>query len=154
MPLREENRLDWKEDGNGVSMGTREGGIQEGFVKRHRASTLKLCLFPNFFPSHFTSPLLIPLSPAARTDVQPRDPDGQVYTCHLFQWQLPLPAPSLSPHPGHAPSSVACISSLQAQVLKPRKLLKPRSGNSTELDTSLRRFILNTFRSALALSPA
>lgn len=55
--------------------------------------------------------------------------------------------------PDHSASTVACISSLQAQVLKTRKFLKPQSGNSTELDSSLRRFILKTFQSALAPSP-
>ena len=41
-----------------------------------RASVFKLCLFPNWVPSCFTSPLPIPLSPSAKTGVQPWNPDG------------------------------------------------------------------------------
>lgn len=112
-----------------------------------RASTFKLCQFPNFVAACFTSPCSIPLSPAAKTGVQSGDPDGCVDMCHHSDGSTNSPALTFSPHPGHSPSFVASTSSLCAQVLKTRKLLKPRSGNSPELDRSLRRFILNTFRS-------
>ena len=142
MPLREESGIDWKEDGAGVSMSKRRQ--DSGRLCKNagwRASTFKLCQFPNFVAACFTSPCSIPLSPAAKTGVQSGDPDGCVDMCHHSDGSTNSPALTFSPHPGHSPSFVASTSSLCAQVLKTRKLLKPRSGNSPELDRSLRRFI-------------
>lgn len=60
MPLREENRTDCKEARDGVSMGAREGRIQEGFVKRQGRGPPHSSFVYFLIPNLATSPLLSP----------------------------------------------------------------------------------------------
>lgn len=136
-------------------MGARKGTIQEDFVRReakgppHPSFVCFLLLSLSCFTSPSSSPQLQLQKQVCNQETQMDGFTRATYSDGSYN----SPAPTFSPHPGHSPPSVGCISSLQAQELKTRKLLKPRSGNSTELDRSLRRFILNTFRSTLAASP-
>lgn len=71
MPLREENKIDWKEDGDGMSTGQEKAGLRKALWKgRPEGLHSQALLFHDFVPSCFTSPLSVP-SLAAKTGAQP-----------------------------------------------------------------------------------
>lgn len=103
MPLREENRIDCKEAKDGVSMGAREGRIQEGFVKRQGRGPPCPSFVYFLIPNLATAPLLsLFLCPQMQKQVCDQETQTEGFTCATYSdGSSTSPAPTLPLYPAH-----------------------------------------------------